>query len=281
MTVLSNMRKTFMFLSIFLFACGSKDDGARLRLDTARHLYEQKEYVKAKEELDSIKILYPKSFAEIKAGLGLLDTIRRAENVQIITECDSLITLYSPQLEKVKGQFIYQRNKEYQESGSYVPKETASGGAITATTLRSGVGDDGVLYIESVFVGAQKHNKIRVAAKDGSFMESLPVNDDGLNYRFSNMDKSYEVIRFAGASENGIGGFIYSHENKPLTVTLEGQGKYSYTLSQTIKSAVSKSFHLSTMMLQLDSLKTAKEKAEYHIYYLDNKKNKEAGDNVK
>jgi hypothetical protein len=275
------MRNAFVFLSIFLFACGSKDNGARLRLDAARHLYEQKEYVKAKEELDSIKILYPKSFAEMKAGLGLLDTIRRAENVQIITECDSLINLYNPQLEKVKTQFIYQRNKEYQESGSYVPKETASGGAITATTLRSGVGDDGVLYIESVFVGAQKHNKIRVATKDGSFMESLPVNDDGLNYRFSNMDKSYEVIRFAGVNQNGIGGFIYSHENKPLTVTLEGQGKYSYTLSQTIKSAVSKSFHLSTMMLQLDSLKTAKEKAEYHIYYLDNKKNKEAGDNVK
>ncbi|MDH6310692.1 hypothetical protein M2451_003541 [Dysgonomonas sp. PFB1-18] len=281
MTVWSYIRNALVFLSVFFFACGAKDDGARLRLDTARHLYEQKKYIEAKEELDSIKILYPKSFDEIRAGLALLDTIRRAENVQIITECDSLITLYNPQLEKAKRQFIYQRNKDYQESGAYVPKETISGEAITATTLRSGVGDDGVLYIESVFVGVQKHNKIRVAARDGSFMESLPVNDDGLNYRFSNMDKSYEIIRFAGANENGIGGFIYSHEDKPLTVTLEGQGKYSYILSQTIKSAVSKSFHLSNMMLQLDSLKTAKEKAEYHIYYLDNKKNKEAGDNIK
>ncbi len=274
-------RNTIVFLFIFLFACGTKDDGAKLRLDAARQFYTNKEYIQAKQEIDSIKILYPKAFDEIRSGLAFLDTIRRAENEQIITQCDSLIAIHEPTLNKMKSLFSFQRNKEYQETGAFIPKESLNGGIITGTMLRSGVGEDGISFIESVFVGAkQKHNQIKVSAKDGSFTQSLAVNDDGLNYRFSNMGKEYEIIRFAGINENGVAGFIFANSNKPLTVTLTGQGKYTYTLSQTTKSAISKSFQLSTMMLQLDSLKTAKEKAEYHIYYLDNKKNEETADNV-
>ncbi len=271
-----------VFLFVFLLACGPKDDGAKLRLDSARAFYANKEYQLAKQEIDSLKILYPKAFDQIRAGLAFLDTIRRGENMQTITECDSLVAAYQPTLEKMKSLFSYQRNKQYQETGSYIPKESVTGGVITGTMLRSGVGEDGVLYIESVFTGSkQKHNQIKISAKDGSFVQSLPVNDDGLNYRFSNMGKEYEIIRFAGANENGMAKFIFTNTNIPLSVTLEGQGKYTYTLSQTTKSAISKSFQLSTMMLQLDSLKTAKEKAEYHIYYLDNKKDKNADDVVK
>ncbi|SBW02306.1 hypothetical protein [uncultured Dysgonomonas sp.] len=275
------LRNTMVFLFIFLFACGAKDDGAKLRLDSARRFYANKEYTLAKQEIDSVKILYPKAFDQIRASLAFLDTVRRAENEQIITQCDSLIAMHEPTLDKIKTLFSFQRNKEYQETGVFIPKESLTGGVITGTMLRSGVGEDGVLYIESVFVGSkQKHNRIKISAKDGSFAQSLAVTDDGLNYRFSNMGKEYEIIRFAGTSENGVAGFIFTNSNNPLTATLEGQGKYTYTLSQTTKSAISKSFQLSTMMLQLDSLKTAKEKAEYHIYYLDNKKDKENPDNV-
>lgn len=278
----SPFRNTMVFLIIFLFACGTNDDGAKLRLDAARKHYADKNYQLAKQELDSLKILYPKAFDQIRSGLAFLDTIRRAENQQIIAECDSLIAIHNPALDKMKSLFTFQQDKRYQETGAYIPKESLTGGVITGTTLRSGIGEDGVLYLESVFVGAkQKHNQIKVSAKDGSFVQSLVVNDDGLNYRFSNMGKEYEVIRFAGRDENGIAGFIFANSNHPLTLTLEGQGRYTYNLSQTVKSAISKSFELSTMMLQLDSLKTAKEKAEYHIYYLDNKKGQDVDDVIK
>jgi len=264
----------FLFISFFFLTCGKKDDGASLSLERARELYLNKEYTQAKQEIDSMHVLYPKAFEQRRAGLALLDTIRRAENNRIIMQCDSLIVQYIPQLEKLKSLFSYQRNKEYQETGTYIPKESVSG-VLTGTTLRSGVGEDGHIYLESVFVGQQKHNQIKVSTKDGFFVQSLSVTDDGLNYRFSNMGKNYEVIRFAGSDENGIARFIYSNQNTPLTLTLEGGNKYSYSLSQTIKSAVSKSFQLSVMMLQLDSLKKAKEEAEFKIYYLENNKDKE------
>lgn len=267
-----------VLLSIFAFACGVKDDRAKLHLDAARDFYAQGEYTLAKQEIDSINILYPKAIEERKAALVLLDTVRRGENDYTITICDSLIALYIPQIDKYKLQFSFQRNKEYQETGTFIPKESLTGGVIAGTTLRSGVGEDGILYLESVFVGGkQKHDRIKVSAKDGSFAESLPVTDDGFLYRFSNMGKDYEIIRFMGDKENGVAKFIYVNLNNPLTLTLEGQSKYSYSLSQTIKSAVSKSYQLSFMMLQLDSLKTAKEKAEFKNYNL-NKKKEAAGE---
>lgn len=269
--------KTILILlfSISFLACSQKDNGAKSRLDAARLFYEQKEYALAKLEIDSINKLYPKAIEERKASILLLDSVRRAENQQVISDCDSLITVNMPELDKIKSLFSYQRNKEYQETGSYVPKETASSGPITGTILRSGVDEDGILYIESVFVGGkQKHNQIKISKKDGTFVQSQPVTDDGFNYRFTNMGKEYEVIRFMGSKENEVAKFIFTNADEPLTVTLEGQGKYSYVLSKNIKTAISKSFQLSTMMLQLDSLKSAKEKAEFNIYNLDKKAGK-------
>lgn len=264
-------RVFFTLLTIFLFACEAKDNGAKLSLETAKDFFYKGEFELAKQEIDSLNLLYPKAIEERRASLVLLDSVRRGENNHTIKECDSLIALFNPRIEECKSQFLFQRNKEYQEIGAYVPKEIASSGPITGTILRSGVGEDGVLYLESVYVGEQKHNKIRIATRDGSFVESLPVTDDGLLYRFSNLGKNYEVIRFVGEKENGVAKFIFVNKDAPLTVTLDGQNKYSYTLSQTLKSAVSKSYELSTMMLQCDSLKTAKEKAEFKNYNLDNK----------
>jgi hypothetical protein len=262
----------YILLSSFLLACTSENDGAQQQLEAARQFYTQREYTQAKQQLDSLKIKYPKAFPQLQAGLALLDSVRRGENELTISSCDSLIRSFVPRVEQEKKQFGFQKDKQYQETGNYIPKESLTA-YITGTTLRSGVRETGQVYIESVFTGGQKHNKVRISARDGSFAESLAVNDDGLNYRFANGGKTYEVLHFTGANENGIAEFIFVNIDKPLTVTIEGQGKYTYTLSQPVKSAIAKSYQLSVMMLQLDSLKTEKEKAEYRIYYLDNKKN--------
>lgn len=278
------MKTTCKLATLILFgllsACSSKNNQEpQLWLDAARQHYNQKEYALATQAIDSLKVLHPKAFDQIKAALVLLDSVRKGENNQIIETCDSLISSFEPKIEQTKRMFVYQRDKEYQETGNYIPKESASD-IIQGTLLRSGVNDSGQLYIESVFVGGQKHNKMRVSLKDGSFAETLPVTDDGFNYRFSNMGNSYEIIRFSGSAENKIGKFIFSNMDKPLTVILEGSGKYSYNLSQATKSAISKSYQLSVMMIQLDSLKTEKEKAQYRNYYLDNEKGKDQDVNV-
>lgn len=260
----------FVFLVILLLSCGDNNRDAQLQLSKVRTHYSNKEYALAKAELDSLNARYPKAIEVRKAGMALLDSIRTAENIQIKEMSDSLITIFQPQVEEKLKQFTLQKDKNYQDTGNYIPKESVTS-SITTTTLRSGVGEDGRLYLESVFIGAGRHDRIKLSLKDGTYVESLPVNEDGLNYRFTNMGRTYEVIRFTGEAENDVAEFIFSNVDKPISVTLDGNTKYSYTLTLQAKTAIAKSFELSRMMLQLDSLKTAKEKAEYHLYYLDNK----------
>lgn len=269
----------FILLHVLLLSCGDNNNEARLQLAKVRQHYQNKEYTLAKSELDSLNAKYPKALDERKAGVALLDTIRRAENMHTIATSDSLIKYFQPQVEEKKKAFILQRDKNYQDAGTYIPRESVAS-HITGTSLRSGVEESGQLYLESVFVGAQKHSKIKISLKDGSFVESLPVSDDGLNYRYTNMGKTYEVVRFTGAAENNVAEFIFSNADKALTVTIEGQGKYSYTLTLQSKSAIAKSYELSKMILQLDSLKSAKELAEYRLYHLDNKGKMQTEDTV-
>lgn len=265
---------------LLIASCTPKSSEALDHLNKARQLYADKEYALAEQMLDTLHKLYPKALEERKAALVLIDSVRRDHQTLQIAICDSLINENLPVLNLLKSQFVYQRNKEYQDQGIYSPKETANSGQVQATTLRSGVEENGSLFIESVFVGnSKKHNKLRVSTKDGSFAETLAVNDDGLNYRFNTGANQYEIIRFTGADENGIAHFITTNAQQPLTLTLEGQAKYSYTLSSQLKTAISKSYQLAILMNQMDSLNNEKEKAKIHISYLDNNKQLEITNN--
>ena len=48
------VRNTMVFLFVFLYSCGAKDNGAKLHLDAARKFHEKKEFIKAKQEIDSL-----------------------------------------------------------------------------------------------------------------------------------------------------------------------------------------------------------------------------------
>ena len=160
-TMKTYYRSIFILLSFLLLACTSENEEAQRQLNTARQLYSQAEYALAKQTLDSLKVNHPKAFPQLQAGILLLDSIRRGENEQIIAQCDSLISSFEPKVEQEKIKFSFQQNKQYQETGSYIPKESVTS-SITSTTLRSGVEENGQLYIESVFIGGQKHNKIKI-----------------------------------------------------------------------------------------------------------------------
>lgn len=265
--LISTIATAFLCIS-----CNEKDDNAKIQLGEARRLYAEKEYLLAEQKIDSLHKLYPKALAERKAAFALLDSVRIDHQTQQIALFDSLLSSNQSAISSLKKMFVFQQNKEYQEKGFYIPKETAGGGQLYSTTLRSGVGEDGALFLESVFVGnSKKHNKLKIQAKDGSSAETLPVNDDGLNYRFNTGAQHYEVIRFTGADENGVARFISDNTSQTLTLMLEGQTKSSFGLSVQHKSAISKSYRLSVLMLQTDSLRTEREKAEIHISYVKNK----------
>lgn len=278
------MKKNNIYLLVLVFAllasaCSKNNKEAEKYLQDIQNLYQEGNYELAKQKIDSIQILYPKAFDQIKEGMALLQNVRRAQDTRQIAFCDSSITVLSSRIDSLKQLFVYERDKEYEEMGRFLPKPT-SGKVLSSTMLRSGVNEDGSLYLESVYIGGQYHNKVHVSDKDGDYTETLEVNDDGLNFRFTDMGKQYEVIKFGKSDENGVAKFIYAYLDKPLTVILKGKNSTSYPLSAIAKKSIADAYQLSTTMLEMDSLNNVKEIAQKRLEYLDiQKEKKEQQDN--
>ena len=63
---------SLLFLSWVFFSCSGKNRDAKAYLAEAGQAYKESNYTLAKLKIDSIKILFPKSFDEITAGFALM-----------------------------------------------------------------------------------------------------------------------------------------------------------------------------------------------------------------
>lgn len=262
----------FCVMTFFLSACGSKTKSAKDYLSIAEKAYQENNFEKAKSNIDSIKIIHPKSFKEIKQGFDLLQDVRKAENNRNIVFIDSMMDVNIEKLNKLKTDFDFVRDKNYQEFGNYIPKLTPISSTIENNNLRSGVSEKGVIFLESVLSGRKlNHNKIKVSTSDGSYAETLKVTSDGLNYSFTTLNKRYEIVRFFGSDENGVAEFIYTFQDSPITLTYIGNGNMKITLPQSSKKAISQSYEMSSVLYELEELRHEKGKIEALIRYLNSR----------
>ena len=264
-----------MIACTFFFAsCSGDEKSAKRYLSQAEESYRNGNFDLAKLKIDSIRILFPKAFDEINKGFALMQNVRMAENKRNIVFCDSMLTVNYAKLKEMLNQFSYVRDDRYQEFGEYHPKIYPQNAVYSQNGLRSGVGEKGTLFIESVFSGSNlRHNKIKVFTRDGNFAETLPVTSDGLNYRFSTINNTYEIVRYRGSDENGIANFIFTFQNQPLTVGFIGNRTVSVALSDAAIKGISQSFELSSLLLEIEQLKFEKGKSETLIRYLESRKN--------
>ncbi len=266
------------FLSVIFIlsaSCSGKDKSAKSYLSEAEQSYQSGNYSLAKLKIDSIQILFPKAFDEINKGFALMQDVRMGENKRNVAFCDSMLNVNYAKLKEMLDQFSYVRDDRYQEFGEYHPKIYPQNVVYSQNGLRSGVGEKGMLFIESVFSGSNlRHNKIKVSTRDGNFAETLPITSDGLNYRFTTINNTYEIVRYRGSDENGIANFIFTFRNQPLTADFIGNRTVSVPLSDAAKKGISQSFELSSLLLEIEQLKFEKGKSETLIRYLEERKKK-------
>lgn len=259
-------------LSYVMISCSSKVKSAKDYLNIADKAYQEGNYESAKSHIDSIKIIHPKSFKEIREGFDLMQNVRKAENERNIIFIDSMLQTNITKLKELQVDFDFVRDKNYQEFGNYIPKLTPISSTIEHDNLRSGVSEKGILFLESVLSGRRiHHSKIKVAIPDGSYAETLEVTADGLNYTFNTLNKSYEIVRFFGSDENGVAEFIYTFQDQPITLTYMGKSNASITLSNSAKKAISQSFEMSSILYELEELRYEKGKTEALLRYLENR----------
>lgn len=264
-------------LVLVAISCNNKTKKAKNYLNIAENAYLKGNFENAKSNIDSIKLVYPKAFKEINEGFDLMQVVRTAENKRNIMFIDSMLETNIIKFKELKLNFDFVRDENYQEFGNYIPKLTPISNTLNQNTLRSGVSEKGILFLESILSGTNlNHNKIKVSTSDGSYAESLSVTADGLNYKFTTINKTYEIVRFFGNDENGVAEFIYTFQERPITFTYSGKRTYTKALSKIEKDAISQSFELSTTLNEIEDLKYEKGKSEALLRYL---KRDKVGDN--
>lgn len=258
---------------LLLLSCSSSNEAQRL-LQEAKSALAQQNFDLAKLKIDSIQTTSPKAFDEINEAILLMKEVRRAENTRNIAFCDSMILVNENQLRSILPKYAYVRDERYQEFGEYQSKKYPFSQSLNQNGLRAAVSEQGVLYIESVVRNSgNKHTHIKVQLGDGSFAETLPVSADGLNYTFSTLGGSYQIVRYRGVEENNVAQFIHSFQDQPIIVQFIGNRTTSAQLSTNAKKAIGEAYELSTLLLNIEQLKFEREKSEVLLKYLDGQKN--------
>ena len=268
---------SLLFLAaVLVFSCNDQNKRARAYLERAQIYFENKEYASAKSTLDSIKIVYPKALEVQKESLRLFRQVELEEQERNLIYCDSMLVVRLGEVEKMKPDFLFEKDPEYDEVGKYMDKQQKIENNLRKSYLRIWTNELGDLFMASVYYGsgALKHDRLKVSRPDGEFSETKAVPyDGGLNYRFADFGMTTEVVTYSRDSERGTILFIYDNKDQSLKAEYSGERKYVLPISKADKNALVKTVDFSAVLSDIESLKKEKEKAEKRIEYLKTKLN--------
>ncbi len=252
-------------------ACNQQEKEAQARLDKARAMYEQDEYNAAKNEIDSLKILYPKELKVLREGLTLMRQVEIKESERNIAFCDSLLPIRQQEFDELKKDFIFEKDSVYDEVGKYIWKQQTIERNLERCYIRSGLNEKGEMYLASVFYGGKpiEHTGIKVSTPDGEFAETTSIPyDGGVNYRFANLGFTTEVVTYNG--ENGLEAmkFIADNTDKRIKVDYTGGKPYVIYIADGDKKAIAATYNLGVVLGDIVKMNLEKEKSEKRLAYL-------------
>ena len=103
--------------AIVLFSCGDNSNEANAQYEKARKLFENGQYANAKNAIDSIELLYPKAFKQIKAGMLLMCRVKQKESEQNLLYIDSVLKVRQTELEAAKKNFRFEKAPNTKRKG--------------------------------------------------------------------------------------------------------------------------------------------------------------------
>ena len=106
-------------------------------------MYENNEFFGAKNEIDSIRALYPKEVKVLKQGLTLMRQVEVKEAERNIAFCDSLLPIKLEEVEGLKKGFAFEKDSVYEEIGNYIWKQQTIERNVQRCYVRCGVNEEG------------------------------------------------------------------------------------------------------------------------------------------
>ncbi len=243
--------------TMLLIACNGGKNAAKRQYEKAVKYFEAGEYANAKTAIDSIEIVCPNSFDEIKAGMLLMCRVKQQEGERNLIYVDSMLTVRKAELQEAKAKFRLEKNEQYQTEGFYVydklPKQTA----INRSQLKVQVSESGQLQLSSVYYGKSplKHTSIRATLADKSEAETLAIGYDGANnYRFTNLGMNTEVVTYKDGQCAAIAALIANATDTDIKITYLGGNRYTLRLTPLTQEAIKESRHLANLIRSINDL---------------------------
>ena len=144
--------KLFMVcLAATFVACTNYEEKAQVYLQRANDLMKQEAYSEAKLQIDSIRKLYPKAVEARKEGIRIVQQIELKEQNRTLAYLDSVYQAKMAQLDSMKGNYVFEKNAEYQEEGNYFSPSQTVEKNINRTFLRAQVSEKGVMNLTSIW----------------------------------------------------------------------------------------------------------------------------------
>lgn len=260
--------------AMIMSSCNGDAKKAQERLDKAQSYYEQGDFFSARNEIDSVRALYPKEVDALKKALELMRKVDFKESERNLAYCDSLLPIRMQEVEDLKKGFVFEKDSDYQEIGNYIWKQQTIERNVQRCYIRCGVDERGEMYLASVYFGGKpiNHTGIRLSAGGDLFAETASIPyDGGINYRFKDMGNTTEVVTYKGDAGKDAVQFIYDNSDKRIKVEYTGGKPYVIYIAEGDKKALTATYNLASVLSDIDHLKTEKQKAEKKQAYLKNK----------
>ncbi len=260
---------TILFIIISLLGCNSRkaqEKNADKMLLNIQNLISQSAYNKAKNQIDSIHLLFPMLVEKRRIAAALSDTIIRRESSRTLIYCDSILPKKMKELDSIQKNFRFEKNSKYQDIGNYVYKTEVTESNAFRSYLKTYVDENADFYLISNYCGSRiDQQSVEVSQNDiFSHTDTISVSNQN-NHSFDDGGSHFESLVFKNQSQRAVVEFIVQSSNKALKVSLHGKKTFSYYMSDTDKRAIIETYHFWKAKKDVVLLQTEIKKANARI----------------
>ena len=283
------MRKSLLLLAVMALtiSCGENiEQKAGHHLDNAKEAFSIGNYNVAKQEIDSIRILYPKAFETRKQGIKLMQKIEESEQMRIIEYEDSMIAVAQAAFEKIKANYAFEKDERYQDIGLYTIKSQAPQRNTDRTYIRAQVDELGRMTLISCYRGSSyiHHDWLKLSV--GEVYVDTPESND--RHEFEDLGVYYEWLSFINGNDGGAAAFINANKDANITFTLyrktgpdSSRPVYrNLKLNKDDRYAIAQLYDLSLVLLSLNEHKNLRDEANRHLMFIRSKMKDESAENA-
>lgn len=274
------MKKILAIITVCAVLLGCAENVEKLatkHLDNAKEAFITANYNVAKQEIDSIRILYPKAFETRRQGIRLMQQIEEAEQMRIVEYEDSMIAAATAAFEKIKDNYVFEKDEQYQDLGLYTIKSQAPNRNIDRTYIRAQVDELGRMTLISSYRGSSyiHHDWLKLSVGD-DYVDTPESKD---RHEFTDLGVYYEWLSFINGNDGGAAAFINANKDENITYTLyrktgpeSSRPVYrNLKLSKDDRYAIASLYDLSQVLLSLNEHKNLRDEAERHLKFIRSK----------